>query len=190
MKKIATHNSASGERPKNLLSCLVLPFARTQSKTIEEQYNAGCRYFDIRVKWVGGELYCAHGLFTTARTAHDILREINGFPEKCYVILTYEGRIKGEKELEEFRLSVECFQQIFRYINWGQTAVKYTDRGIKVDWKVILPALEPSEKCVQGFLPLDGRSWQTYLPIPWLWKKIYHNRPKFSEENYLMVDFL
>ena len=48
--KIATHDSATGERGQGFLSWLVTPFAKTQSKTIKEQYEAGCRMFDIRIK--------------------------------------------------------------------------------------------------------------------------------------------
>lgn len=36
----------------------------------------------------------------------------------------------------------------------------------------------------------DGHSWHTYIPIPWLWKKIYHNHPEFNAEQYTLVDFL
>ena len=43
MNKIATHNSSTGEKGKGFLSFLVTPFAKTQSKTIKEQYDAGCR---------------------------------------------------------------------------------------------------------------------------------------------------
>ena len=50
MNKIATHDSATGEKGRGFLSFLVTPFAKTQSKTIKEQYDAGCRSFDIRVK--------------------------------------------------------------------------------------------------------------------------------------------
>lgn len=46
-----------------------------------------------------------------------------------------------------------------------------------------------SIKTVQGFLPLDGRSWHTYLPIPWLFKKIYNDTPTFNNEYYTYVDF-
>jgi hypothetical protein len=47
---IATHNSATGEKPANILSWFLIPFCRTQSKTIKEQYEAGCRLFDLRVR--------------------------------------------------------------------------------------------------------------------------------------------
>ena len=62
MNKIATHDSATGEKGKGFLSFLVTPFAKTQSKTIKEQYDAGCRSFDIRVREdKDGIIRCAHG---------------------------------------------------------------------------------------------------------------------------------
>ena len=59
MKKIATHDSATGERSKNWLNALGKVFAQTQTKTIKEQYEAGVRYFDLRVD---KDLVLCHGL--------------------------------------------------------------------------------------------------------------------------------
>lgn len=190
MKKIATHDSATGEKPKNFLSWLMIPFAKTQSKTIKQQYEAGCRMFDIRVRFDKSlfKLYCAHGLFMTKRTAYDILQEINSFEDSCYVSITYEGKLSNSSKNFFIEL-IEEFQVKLTNILWEQTAVKYTNNDIKVDWEVILPA-KCSEKAIQGFLPLDGKNWQTLIPIPWLWKKIYFNEPIFSYEYYTYVDFL
>lgn len=189
MLKIATHDSATGEKPANLLSRIVLPFSRTQSKTIKQQYEAGCRLFDIRARKVGGLYKCAHGIFQTERSAFDILLEIDKFPEACYVLLTYEGRLDKE-ETESFKSSVKIWQAMFKNILWGAVCVKYTDSRIFVKYGEVLPATCQMPPTRQGFLPLDGKTWQTYLPIPWLWKKIYHNRPAFDENVYTFVDFL
>ena len=76
--KIATHNSATGEKGRGFLSFLVTPFAKTQSKTIKEQYDTGCRSFDIRVrKDKDGVFRCAHGLWMSKRSATEILSEVN-----------------------------------------------------------------------------------------------------------------
>lgn len=188
MKKIATHNSATGEKPSGLFSWLMIPFCRTQSKTIRQQYDAGCRLFDIRVRYDGGTLRCAHGLFTTARTAHDILHEINRLPEVCRVSVTYEGVLPYHMR-EYFIDQMLNWRRLFPCVMWGDIAVKYKDYDLKTDWEVLIPAdvQVPSE---QGFLPLDGSSWHTYLPIPWLWKKLYFNKPAFNDSRYLFVDFL
>lgn len=189
MKKIATHDSATGEKPGNILSRLVIPFARTQSKTIREQYDAGCRLFDIRVKNAGGRICCAHGLFVTRRTAVDILKEINDFPEQCYVYLTYEGRLDKE-QTATFSKAVKRWKEMYQRILWGHVCVKYTDSKLFVKYgKILQPTcIEPPTR--QGFLPLDGKTWQTYLPIPWLWKKIYHNKQEFDKQVFTFVDFL
>ena len=43
---------------------------------------------------------------------------------------------------------------------------------------------------IQGFLPLDGRSWHTYLPIPWLWDRLYNRPHTFNSDKFTFVDFL
>ena len=69
-------------------------------------------------------------------------------------------------------------------------AVKYgkNSQGIKCRYDML--KVDLSIKTAQGFLPLGGRSWHTYLPIPWLWKRIYNDAPLFNNEYYTYVDFL
>ena len=43
---------------------------------------------------------------------------------------------------------------------------------------------------IPGFLRLDGRSWPTYIPIPWLWDRIYMRPHKFNKDKFTFVDFL
>lgn len=188
MKKIATHDSATGEMGKGLLSWIGTPFARTQSKTIFEQYMAGCRMFDIRVKLVKGEWRCAHGLWVSERLAEDIIKEINDFYKRCYVTITYEGGKRHKKEFIEFAYKL---QESFTYIKWGAIAIKYGEGShlFKVQYDYVRRAKNwPVSK--QGFLPLDGKTWHIILPIPWLWKKVYNDKPEFSTHYYTWVDFL
>ena len=188
MLKIATHDSATGEKGKGLLSLIGTPFARTQGKTIKEQYEAGCRMFDIRLKLIKGEWRCAHGLWQSKRLAFDILNEINSFKDKCYVLLTYEGTSKRKTEFVDF---VEKIKSTFKHITWGSIAIKYGEGShlLKVSYDYLYhPSKWPS--CVSRFLPLNGSTWHILLPIPWLWKKIYYNNPVFNEDFYTYVDFL
>lgn len=188
MIKIATHDSVTGEKPKGFLSWLMIPFSRTQSKTIKEQYNAGCRMFDIRCRFCKNDksLHGAHGLFMTEKTLYDFIDEINNFEEPCYVSVTYEGVINTS----EFINAIRKYKYLFRNIKWGAISAKYKSTGdIEVEYDHIEPAQE-WDNTRQGFLPLDGKTWQTYIPIPWLWKKIYYNKPKFDEEVFTFVDFL
>lgn len=188
MLKIATHDSATGEKGKGFLSWLGTPFARTQSKTIKEQYEAGCRMFDIRIKLIKGQWRCAHGLWQSERFAVDILKEINGFEDKCYVTITYEGTNKRREEFVNFICKI---RKDFPNIRFGNIAIKYGKGSnlFKVKYDYIYRTVNwPS--CVSKFLPLNGSTWHILLPIPWLWKKIYYNKPEFSEDYYTYVDFL
>lgn len=188
MDKIATHDSATGEKSKGVVSIIGTPFAKTQSKTILEQYQAGCRMFDIRVKFVRGEWRCAHGLWVSERLAESIIAEINSFKDRCYVSLTYEGGKKYKQEFVEF---VEMIIKKYYYIKWGGIAIKYGEGShlFKVKYDYIRHA-KNWPVCKQGFLPLDGRTWHILLPVPWLWKKLYNDEPKFSRSFYTYVDFL
>lgn len=185
MKKIATHDSATGEAGCGLLSYIMTPFTRTQSKTIKEQYEAGCRSFDIRIRKSDGVWKCAHGPWTTKRTAEDIISEIDLFLEPCQVCVVYEG--KWDDGFEDFALSLKS-----RYPNiiWGYIATKFSEGHTLAKYNILKGSDPGYEGGKQGFLPLDGRSWHTYLPIPWLWKKIYHNHPTFNEDTFTYVDFL
>lgn len=177
MKKIATHNSATGERGRGFLSLLVAPFSKCQSKTLKEQYDAGCRYFDIRYKWSieRADWVCAHGLWVSQKNLYDVLREINSFGD-CYVMLTCES---GRPLIDES-------------INWlimAFSKIKFTSFNIKhPEWKVvkIIHAI-----ChFNAYKVLDLSSWHTLIPIPWLWKKVYFDKPEFNEDTFTMVDFL
>ena len=184
--KIATHDSATGEKGKGILSWIGMPFAKTQSKTIKEQYEAGCRMFDIRVKLVKGEWRCAHGLWVSERTAEDIIKEIDSYG--CYMALTYEGGSKHKAEFIDFayRMMEEC-----THIKWGGISIKYGEGShlFKVQYDYVRRA-KNWPVCKQGFLPLNGSTWHILLPIPWLWKNVYNHVPEFSVHYYTWVDFL
>lgn len=189
MNKIATHDSATGERGEGILSWLVTPFAKTQSKTIKEQYEAGCRMFDIRVKLIGNEWKCAHGCWHTQRTATSILEEINNFKDECYVALTYEG---NADKAEQFKEYVEGLKTIFKRIHWGGIGIKYGKDShlFKVSYDYLQPYPSNWPPNRQGFLPLDGKTWHIILPIPYLWKRLYNDVPTFDDKCYTFVDFL
>lgn len=190
MLKIATHDSATGEMG-NWWSWLFYLFAKTQSKTIKEQYEAGCRLFDIRIKKVFDKWRCAHGPWVTVRTAEDILAELNSFEDRCSISITYEGEYK---DADIFLAFVQKIKSLYTHNKYGGIVIKKgkDSKGINNKFDYLLDADKgwidaPSKR---GFMTLDGHSWHTYIPIPWLWKKLLFNKPKFNEEYYLYVDFL
>ena len=156
MKLIGTHNSATGENGYGVLSWLVAPFAVTQRKTICEQFDAGCRSFDIRVRLTKRGWVCA----------------------QVEVSVMYEG--KGHADFGNFATMVRTHS---RNIVWGKFCCKKS--------RTVYQYADPSYSGgKQGFVVLDGRSWHTYLPSPWLWNLIYTREKKFDEEKFTFVDFL
>jgi hypothetical protein len=65
---------------------------------------------------------------------------------------------------------------------------KHIKLKVKFDYIKPYPTGWPGAR--QGFLPLDGKTWHIILPLPWLWKKLYHNTPVFNENYFVFVDFL
>lgn len=190
MLKIATHDSATGEKPYGLLSYIVAPFAKTQIKTIKQQYDAGCRSFDIRVRWdKRRKMYvCAHGLWTSKRSALSILNQINSFNDRCEVCITYEGVCK---DIKHFSSKVTSWRLALDNIIFGSVYSKYANKvSATVDYIKIQYSDDNYSGGVQGFLSLDGRSWHTYIPIPWLWDRLYKRPHKFNNNRFTFVDFL
>jgi len=117
-------------------------------------------------------------LWESKRSVYDILRELNNFGEKVEVLVTYEG--KGHKEYHDLATFAAT---AFRNIIFGKFACKRSG-------EVVLPGSLSFSGGKQGFVALDGKSWHTYLPIPWLWNLIYTRKKTFNEYIFTYVDFL
>jgi hypothetical protein len=80
--KYATHNSLSGEKPANLKTKLLASTSRCQSKTVAQQYEAGCRLFDIRLRKKGNEYIGAHGFAEYKYTLKDWIKQVQAWNEQ------------------------------------------------------------------------------------------------------------
>lgn len=174
---IATHNSGTGEKSSGWLSFLSIPFSKCQSKTIIEQYHNGVRLFDFRVKKHKGRWVFAHGLWTSKNSIFRALNDLDRISKDSYILITYEGKAD-----DNFLETVEDWFRVYNNLNLVEVAIK------KPKWKV-LKSLKQI-KFQQCFKVLDGRSWHTLIPIPWLWKKVYYNKPEFNNQIFKMVDFI
>lgn len=187
--KIATHNSATGEKSGGW-TWLIVPFARCQSKSFIEQYAVGCRLFDIRLKKVKNVWRMGHGLWYTAREADGIFAELNSYTcrseDAPYITVTFEDRNVDKQDAVEY---IQLLKERFTFIKWGPVYLKHGRDG-KYELLLKKDSNYCDVKTEQAYKVLDGRSWHTYLPIPWLWKKLYYNKPEFNEEVYKYVDFL
>lgn len=176
MIKIATHNSLTGERGDGFLSRLGAPFARCQRKTLRQQYQAGARLFDLRVRKYRGRWVGAHGLWHTRRSALDMIHELASYGD-CLALLTYEGR-KDDKNFAEF-LEFTAKVKVLN-IHWVYFAVK------KPTWETF-EVCDPAVSVRQGFYVM-GSDIRSLIPIPYVWRNA--GRKPFDSEVYTLVDFL
>lgn len=183
MELIATHDSGTGEVSEGLLSYLVLPFAKTQSKTIMQQYDAGCRLFDFRVKYdKHGELVFAHGLWHSSVTLLDIIRKLSSkWQWKCNI--TYEGKLTTEESRNKFVADITEIMTYYGLIS------RLGDIAVKLPKWVILKHYH-NYTFDYGFKTIYWFNWRCLLPIPWLWDKLCSRPHKFNNKSYTMVDFL
>lgn len=179
---IATHNSGTGEPSKGLLSLLVLPFAKTQNKSIVDQYNEGCRYFDFRVKFDGWKLPLAHGLWTSKTDLFDAVYSLKSRKD-WHCTVTYEGELDNEFAENEF---IEKVMSIFNCAKCDKQLIYI---AVKSPWRTI-KSCNPDIPFDYGFKPITSDNIRWFLPIPWIWD-VFTSRPHtFNEDKYTMVDFL
>lgn len=194
MKRIATHNSATGEKG-TFWSFFVKIFSKTQTKTISEQFLYGCRYFDFRIK-LSDKWKFAHGLWRSKCEIWDVLNELERHAErdvnKTYAYLTYEGKYSDEIAEKVIQVA-DIIARRYPHILITSVDAKYSGKSwnpFYVDYKHIKTYNTCPIPSKQGFIPLDGKHWQTFIPIPWLWNLIYTRNHEFNEEQFIFVDFL
>jgi hypothetical protein len=202
--KIATHNSGTGYPAFKWYHKLLIPFSKTQSKNISSQLRNKCTYFDIRIKeqhkkdsvvfW-----NICHGLWRSKTTLSGVLSDISIYlslnlknvkHEDIYIMITYEGKslpIEEEDFINQIKKQIDTINSFYPSTIYAKIIL--TEVNIKKPkWRNIYRNPD-APSYIQGYKNLDGSSWHTYLPIPWLWNKIYgdHN---FNDDVYKFVDFL
>lgn len=184
MSKIGTHNSATGEKGRGVLSFLMSPFSKTQVKSVEEQWVCGCRYFDFRVRYINGVLILCHGLWESSKDLSSILDVIGKHASKSdvtYIMVTYEGTLDvGVRDI---------FIKHVRDIASKHEAITLTEINVKKPkWENLYKA-KGTPNYTQGYKVLDGSSWHTYLPIPFIWNKVFPTK-ELNNKVFTFVDFL
>lgn len=149
---IGTHNSMTYLKPRySILS----PFAflwRTQTKNINEQYRAGARYFDIRVRWDKKHKtwrFC-HGLTDLACYIDNLasIRRLGpNTSDKRFRLLLERGSKAEEKRFIEATGGLDLQNDMVSFI------------GIKKNWNVIYNK-DPMKQVDHSFTPfLSGLSF-------------------------------
>lgn len=185
--KIATHDSATGERSKNLLHSLVKIFAQTQTKTIKEQYEAGVRYFDFRVD---KDLVLCHGLWKSNKTLIDILTEMKSYVQEVVYIRVVIERKYSEEVYKDLKNKIRKVVNLYdNYVNLTYIAKKLPWEVIKKYEDVVCTYQFLSVPTFKEYINLTHKDWKRYIPIPWILKKITPEI-RFNNDYFIMIDFI
>lgn len=125
LKIIGTHNSMTFLRPAKWYGWFMIPFARCQNKDIEQQWEAGARVFDLRVKFDRyGYSHFAHGLYdcSPSFTLYHALTLIEQLhlchKEEVYVRLILEDTKNENYQAEYFRKACKRIEKEFEHIHF------------------------------------------------------------------------
>lgn len=172
MNKIGTHNSLS------YLPCqwYLRPFSwigKCQSKTIEEQYNDGVRYFDIRVKFNKNKKpISGHGILTYNIDIEEVLKLLNDKKDDTIIVrLFLENNKKKPRELDElFSKYIEKWMLEYKYLY-------FVEGGCRYEYKAFINRNIKYEVCYAEY-------WKKKfcIPFPRLWAKM-HNKKNHLTDN-------
>lgn len=200
---LGSHNTMTYLKPRKWWMWLGRFMAKCQSKTIQEQYDAGARWFDLRIvmkpkKSHCFDIYFAHGITEFKGDIHEVLRFLNGKDDAfCRIILERGDNIEAFKEFAKLTMVVYSnlkVTQIAKKGDWGSittpNAIYYpmkdayaSSNTYNEKWKNAKGILK--NKMVSGLLIDDL--------CPWIYAKLHNkkNIKKHKDENIcLLIDFV
>lgn len=96
---IGSHNTLSYLPPKNLWGKITRLWNKCQDKTIEEQFNSGVDYFDIRINFYNDEWHFVHNKVDYGVVNDNIWKYIG--KNKIPIRVIYDRRSKPKDDIHE-----------------------------------------------------------------------------------------
>lgn len=182
---IGSHNSMTYLNPKYIWGWVMIPFARCQSKSWMEQYNAGIRCFDLRVKIdrLDNCFTFAHGLLmlkgSVISTIQDIVRVAKGDNNTVYFRIIYEGKFRNNDDKNRFVELCSMLDKLYGNFFEGRE---------KKGWNLVYD-FEYKPKLTQyvSSMAPDVRWYEK--AIPWLYAK-RKNKDNIPCEDITLYDFI
>lgn len=182
---IATHDSITGEKPKNIWAYLGYPFAKTQCKTIKEQFEQGVRMFDLRCAYdTNGVLVMKHGLARFGGTLKETLEllyslaDIRG--EMVYVLVTYEGKLGNVRQF---------LGNVVSIVGMYNNVIQLMTVNVKLPtWNEVYRNKDCKAQFTQDYAKIVG--WKKILPIPFVWWLFSKKKKQYTTDIFSMRDFV
>lgn len=184
--KLGSHNSMSYLKPKKWYLTPFRFVAKCQSKSIEEQFKAGVRMFDIRVSYDKyGIPEFRHGSMAFKGNVDEVFKYLNTRRCKVYVRLILEISNKKNSIIHEGYFIKDCkiWEEDYKKI------VFFCGRR-KFDWKIVYDFKYKEPNIVQYVGSMQGSKLNGLWP--WLYAKL-HNKKHYKECNknkWALFDFI
>ncbi len=187
---IGTHNSMTYLRPQKWYGWFMIPFARCQRKTIEEQWHDGARCFDLRIRFTKkGEPYFAHGLYECSHKVgpSDVLvklyRLIIRDNQPAFVRLILEDPDKQNHNVVYFKKFCEVLEIKYK-------AIHFFGGNRKGDWAQIVEFdYKPELQQYVGSMMEDARWWEKIMPFAYAWRRNKKNKQN-PQGDIAIYDFI
>lgn len=189
---LASHNSWSYLPPKKWWMRPFSFVAKCQSKNIREQYEAGVRLFDLRIRFDEYDnLIPAHGLMEYDYDVDSLkadLRWLNNQLDVVYVQVVFE--MNRPSEWDEISFLNWCMNLRRRYKN-----ILFVGFNRKYDWKPLLNDKQGNLPIAGCFASAPSDKWYSKLNdlCPWLWARLHNNQVLEAYKDYegwVMMDFI
>lgn len=193
---IGTHNSMTFLPPEHWYGWFMIPFARCQSKTIEEQWYDGARCFDLRIRFTKqGEPYFAHGLYECTHEVKpiDVLVRLDRLMirhgQRALVRLILEDPDKQNHNVVYFKAFCQAWEthQAFHTVNkW----IHFFGGNRKGDWAQIVEFdYKPNLTQYVGSMMEDARWYEKIVPFAYAWRRNKKNKQN-PQGDIAIYDFI
>lgn len=193
---IGTHNSMTFLRPAHWYGWFMIPFARCQRKTIEEQWYDGARCFDLRIRFTKqGEPYFAHGLYECTHEVKpiDVLVQLDKLilrhGQRALVRLILEDPDKQNHNVVYFKAFCQAWEthQAFHTVNkW----IHFFGGNRKGDWAQIVEFdYKPNLTQYVGSMMEDARWYEKIVPFAYAWRRNRKNKQN-PQGDIAIYDFI
>lgn len=177
---LGSHNSCTYANPRKWWQWLFKPISKCQSLTIKEQFKAGIRAFDFRVRYnkPKDRFYLAHGLVEYDLSLTNLLETLNylSFSEHftsdlgqtsspTYLLLTYETSFFSKSPSS---LEVKKFQQLCDKLTKSKYHFIVVGGQAKPTWNYLykfIQSLPPSITLCSSTSPSHPCSFKTWFPL-------------------------
>ena len=168
----------------------MIPFARCQNKTIEEQWYDGARCFDLRIRFTKkGEPYFAHGLY---ECTHEVLpidvlvklyRLMIRYNQPAFVRLILEDPDRQNYNVVYFKTLCDEYRQCYKEIH-------FFGGNRKGDWAQIVEFdYKPNLIQYVGSMMEDARWYEKIMPFAYAWRR--NKKNKQNPQGYIAIyDFI